>query len=498
KIGRKKSSSSKKGLTDQSSEEIGSPALGLAAPPNTSQGLAHQTRSRSRAQSQPKTSVSTTREVPKKSLQSQGTSKKKSKKVKEASVAATTVQHELDDNLYDELVADIEINLEDDENFIPASGLSVEASHSSTGLATSQIQSPTSYMCEMCSSVLTTKHGFEKHKMLHMIKEANSKRPSAETLQPLIESFVINSLKEILHEYGEEKKEFVQEILKTAELPENSDWNGFLQSISEPVLFRICKPTKMLPANQYEEQLVCLNQLLNDKQKFSNLLQQLMTLSLSFHTEALGKVVLYRLLSKLVDKMKPIQKDKEDRNVKVTFDAQETVAFEIHMKRLIQKYYVKGLSNGSKVWLARCACIRQRFVEGRDYGSGPTVEEIVSSNAWDEDEDGDFKIKLTSTTLNLFIGLESIIECLILQSTNVNSENVLNVLLNKNENAELLESWYTLTSPFLSETESLVFLKDIVSMICTLSLRLEVGKLRNIDSQQRIKKYALRTDLKRN
>ena len=77
-------------------------------------------------------------------------------------------QHLLDESLYLECIDPIEMDLEDDIP-LPASGVSVEASHSSAGRGVPKHQSPSSYICDTCSKILKTKHGFEKHVMTHRI-----------------------------------------------------------------------------------------------------------------------------------------------------------------------------------------------------------------------------------------------------------------------------------------------------------------------------------------
>lgn len=79
------------------------------------------------------------------------------------------MKHELNEEVYEQCVSTVEINLEDDDH-VPASGVSVEAAHSTAGHAAPSIPSPSSYTCEFCSKVLKTKHGFQKHVMAHRIK----------------------------------------------------------------------------------------------------------------------------------------------------------------------------------------------------------------------------------------------------------------------------------------------------------------------------------------
>ncbi|KAK3921441.1 50S ribosomal protein L7/L12 [Frankliniella fusca] len=136
--------------------------------------------------------------------------------------------------------------------------------------------------------------------MTHRIKECNSKRPSAETIEPLIESFVVKALNEIALEHGDEKKQFVSEVLEISQCGV-SEWNDFVSNILYPILQSVCKPTKMLPANQYEEQLISLNKLLNNEEVFSSFLAQLMSLNATSSNQNLGKMILFRLLTKLVD-----------------------------------------------------------------------------------------------------------------------------------------------------------------------------------------------------
>ena len=66
------------------------------------------------------------------------------------------------------------------------------------------------------------------------------------------------------------------------------------------------------------------------------------------------------------------------------------------------------------------------------------------------------------------------------------------------EKSHMLEQWHMFTGPFFSELDSLVFLRDVVIAVVAMSLKFEVGRLKNEILEERSPKYALRSDLKRN
>lgn len=337
-------------------------------------------------------------------------------------------------------------------------------------------------------------------KILYFLADANSRRPSAFVLQPLVEGMVVTSLEEMQLEFGVEKRVFIEEILKSKEA---ENWNTFLSDISEPFLETLSKPTKIVPSNQYTDLLKHLNQTLNDRETYSKLVSFLESLSNSVSVpKHIPGMVLFRLCSKLVDKLaqfvfKEMMEKKptltEDNIGKMTDIEKE--AFVIHVRKLLQEYYKRGLRHGSKVWLTRCACIRQKFITNDDSNEAPTVDMVLDNGSWEQDNSGSSKLKLNDTCVNFFFKIEEIVESLIrVKDESVNCDKVVDIVL---RSIDILDAWFSLTMFFFPEVEALVFMRDVISIVVNLSMRLEVGRMRE-ETRGRANKYALRTDLKRN
>ncbi|XP_034245728.1 uncharacterized protein LOC117647866 [Thrips palmi] len=421
-----------------------------------------------------------------------GSSKKKA-------AQSTTSEHALDDEIYLEANATVEMNLDEDTQ-LPASGVSVEASHVSAGQWIVTPSPPSEpLICEVCQKPLKTKHGLRRHVMSHKIADANSRRPSSVVLQPLVEDMVVTTLEEMQLEFGKEKREYIEAILNSRE---SENWKTFLSEISDPFLEKFSMPTKIFPSNQYGDELKELNRLLNNREAYAQLLSSFdwlnITVSVPQHVPGM---VLFRLCSKLVDKLAQFvfreMKEKKptcnEASVEKMSDI-EREAFVIHVRKLLQEYYKRGLKGGSKVWLSRCACIRQKFIESGDSSEVPTVDMVLDNQSWEQDKSGNVKLKLSDSCVDFFTKVEEIIESLFKGNESVNCDKVVDVVL---KSIELLDAWFSLTMLFFSEVESLVFMKDVISIVVNLSMKLEVNRLRE-ENRGRVNKYALRTDLKRN
>lgn len=329
---------------------------------------------------------------------------------------------------------------------------------------------------------------------------------------PEIDVLLISALEEIQLEYGNEKKQFVKNVLNAIETrPE--DWHQFVLKFAVPFLDVLSKPTKIMPSNQYEEQLMALNKMLNEKESYNSLLHSLKFLTFyesgpsnSQTDSPVPGMVLFRLTSKFLDKLTELvfvkmlknQPEQETFNYQIR-DEVEKRAFALHIRKLIQDLYVRGLSLGSKVWLARCACIRKRFIETYDdYSDREIIEMICQDDSWTEDDSGQVKLKLFNEVISFFLELEEIIESVICnKSLEINSDSVVNIVLMP-EKSKMLDLWHSLTVAYFSEVEALVFLKDVTTMVTSLSLRLEEGRIRGRIVDGRAPKYALRSDLQRN
>lgn len=339
-----------------------------------------------------------------------------------------------------------------------------------------------------------------------LFSEANEKRPKPEEVRVEVDEFMRESLQEIMEEKGnDERTKFVSKVLN---LTGSSRWRKFVKAISEPLVINICKPSKVIPSNQLEDQMVTVNKLLCDTVQYSALVEMLSKLSSeSIYGESnVPGMVLFRLVHKFSDKLLGFVFDKmksgsveQEPGIDRIKSVHEEVAFKVHMQKLVQHLYIKGLHIGSKSWLAKCAVIRKNFIDVKvELEEQAIIRTICQDSSWEENKDGDVIVSLTEDCLEFFINLEEIIESL-LKKTNVdiNCDVVLSIMFEP-VNAGKLNLWYALSENCLSEVESIMFLKELATLVIDLSLRFEVNRLRRKQDSNRIQKYALRTDLKRN
>lgn len=307
-------------------------------------------------------------------------------------------------------------------------------------------------------------------------------------------------------EHGEEKRKFVLSILDSIE-SRQPDWFHFIEIIAEPFLNNLSRPSNLIFSNQYEEQLVALNKIFNNDEEFSKLVDALKFLSMdaSFSNSCVPGMVAFRLFSKFVDKLVQLvfKIMKESTSLEPLpstgpISTLEVEAFIIHMRKLIQEYIKKGLRQGSTIWLARCSCIRHTFVQSCDIGEPPSIEMVLNNDSWQNVIDGEVSLRLADGAIKIFTFVESVVDKLIFKkSKQINCDSVLSYFFEP-DNSHIVNEWHTLTKDFFSEIESLVFFRDLVKVIVNLSLRLEEGRLRGMEACERVQKYALRTDLKRN
>ena len=349
--------------------------------------------------------------------------------------------------------------------------------------------------------------------MCCIVADANSRRPSTDVLVPEIDALVTESLEEIKLEYGEEKKKYVECILKATTTRPN-DWCHFVEKFSEPFLMNLSNPTKIMPSNQYEENLVNLNKMLNDRESYNSLLESLKFLTSDVESvehpvplnSPIPGMVVFRLTTKFLNKLAELiyssmlkhQPEQDTAGYAINDDV-ERRAFILHLRKLLQDIYIKGLRLGSKVWLSRCACIRQCFVDTLDECTEQEmIEMICNDDSWIENKEGEIKLKLSDRVVKFFLEVEEIIDFVIHDKTvETSSDAIVNIML-RPEKSDVLDLWHSLTVGHFSEVESLVFLRDIIIVLVSLSLRLEEGRMRGEIVRGRAPKYALRSDLQRN
>ncbi|KAK3908145.1 putative transcriptional regulatory protein [Frankliniella fusca] len=372
---------------------------------------------------------------------------------------------------------------------VALSGASIEAVHcDQSGKNRLPAQST---QCKICHVVISSQSLLLKHMMRHKINDVNS-RKKFDPHELMLDMKACSILQEILKETaGEGRKDFVREVLASvSQMPE--EWKNFIQSLCEPMLMSFAKPTSLMPSQQYEDQLKALDRYLNNEPLIASLVTDFSQFA-SPHGEVVPRIVLTRLCFKLLDvilqfEFEAMKAGKNTSEVQPQEINRED--FEIHLRKFFQMYYMKGVKSGSSRMLARCACIRINFIDSNC--EIDSINLIIDNTSWEEDANGTVKVKLKETVVDFFYSVEKIIQSFLISGKTVNTNNVVDVLLEKNI---LLEPWYILSNAF-EEEESLIFLSDIISKLVKLSIKLENRKVRGEVGNK--EQYALRTDLKRN
>lgn len=271
-------------------------------------------------------------------------------------------------------------------------------------------------------------------------------------------------------------------------------WETFIEALTSPILSSFKKPTSAMPTLQYEKQLISLNIFLNSPNAKMLLIDMKRLCGEDNIEDLLPRIVLSRLSFKLLDSIlecefKAMSATKENESRDLPHKLVDRECFEVHLRKLFQAFYVKGINSESTRMLLRCACIRRNFIDSES--DADSVELICSNISWESGE-----IKLKERIVDIFVHVEGTIERFLSNkmSNSVMLDAVFDDLL---DNRILLDYWCLLTTDTFREEESLIFLRDMVSNLIKLAVRLETNKLREIETQGK-GKYALRTDLKRN
>ncbi|KAK3918211.1 ATP-binding protein Uup [Frankliniella fusca] len=368
------------------------------------------------------------------------------------------------------------------------SGASVEVPHA----VKKTRPPPQPSLCPICQEVLPSQTRLKTHTMRHKINDVNSRKVfNYEELS--LETKAHDALKEMLQEPGAEKQEYVKKIIDSSQNM-SEEWQQFIAQLAKPILDSFRKPCSAMPSQQYEDQLRALNKILNDKQQFLCLTNNFKVFADNCNKESITEIVLTRLCFKLHDFILKFEfeamKVIDLPDVPLVPHSVDKGAFEVHLRKFFQCYYLKGLKSGSTRMLARCACIRLHFIEYSDESLAQSTDFILNNASWEEDANCSAKLKLKDRVVSFFISIEEIIQSL---KGSVKTDSVLDVLIRKNI---LLEPWYLLTNVF-EEDEALVFLSDLISIFIKLSMKLEDKRLRE-EEVKKAKQYALLTGLKTN
>ncbi|KAK3922095.1 putative DNA polymerase [Frankliniella fusca] len=415
-------------------------------------------------------------------------------------------------NTMEELVADEHVDasverMNSDGSPLVSSGVSSEGSRKSQPAVESPTGPPakgstaTVYPCNHlnCRSVLKTLKGFQNHTFLHNISVANLKKPNMEFLLSCVPSFVSDIFQEILTEpnLAEEKREVVDNMI-ASEGSANFLW--FCESISDLISTPILQRTKLLPSNQYEEVLSGVNHSLNNEETFEDLrCKACFLIPENYHSSKYLRNVLFRLCFRLcelvqiqvLEEMKESQDDLTDpAAVEVFQNKEEEGAFDEHMRRLFKVYYAKAQSVCTPVWNARCLCMRRMFFYCGD-NDLVTENMLLDPEAW---KDG--SVTISKAALEFFVSVETVIALVFHEQRQYSKEIILEYVLKR---INIFNNWHRLTSGYFSESDALIFMKDVVLLYSDFSIRLEEKRLK-IQEQEKKKlpKFSLRSHLKKN
>ncbi|KAK3908149.1 Potassium-transporting ATPase potassium-binding subunit [Frankliniella fusca] len=346
-----------------------------------------------------------------------------------------------------------------------------------------------------CKKTYKTDIGLKNHLFVHRMQDVNQSKPTEDDVFLHMNSFVNQVLEEMMQEpnSASEKLNTVGNMIKGKD---SQEWFYLVSCLSGLISGSLAKRTKLLPKNQYQEFQTQIITALNDDEKFYELKNVLSHLCQSDKELPYSSNILFRLCirigelvqSYLISKMKQV-KDSDEAFFPVMSE-EEQVGFKFHLRKFFQNYYLRAVSLNNEVWKARSLCIRNRFVintGGEPVGS----QDVLDNIKWD-----DKQLDISESALTFFKGIEIIIRSVHQTTGSYGLDNVLNTLI---DNADLLNAFHFLVTGYLGETDTISFLREMVQLFYSLSLRKEEKRImQSEESKQSLAKISLRQDLSRN
>ena len=327
------------------------------------------------------------------------------------------------------------------------------------------------------------------------IADINARKPDIENLVGAVDDIVFDILSQIKNEphSSEEKVKILEGI---AQSRGSAQWVHFLQDLSEPILEALSERSKLFPTNQYEEFLSKLNHMLNDIDFVSNLRSKLLLLltdqSLA-HSPFIG-MILFRLCFKMCEDIQVLILKEMSNKQPVQCEIPETSCntkefklFSGKISSVIRSYFCKAIRFPSEVWKVRCDCSRHRFVVCEV--EPVKVDDLMNKRMW---VSGD--IRPSDEMLDFCWGVESIIKANLKE---VSSDELMKSLIFTSSAS--VNKWQSLTHGYLSEVDSITFMRDFVLILMKLSYVLESSQLKEAEAEKRrLQQFGIREDLKRN
>lgn len=213
------------------------------------------------------------------------------------------------------------------------------------------------------------------------------------------------------------------------------------------------------------------------------------------HTECVG-LVLARLCNQIPDEvmifvtgeMAVMSRRRENPPQSIVCDEQ----FIARVSSVIRLYFAKATQLRSEVWQVRSSCIRDTFIMYKDDAySSPT--EIVKKSNWLEKN-----LVPSECFLTFCREVDNIIAGQIDSKKSLELDDIVLLLLEK-ENSCITIAWESLTECYLEDEDSVVFMRDFVSVLLRGSLKLQEECVRGqVEERKRLQKFGVRDNLKRN
>lgn len=308
-----------------------------------------------------------------------------------------------------------------------------------------------------------------------------------------MDSLLLETLEEIKTEdrIPAEKFKVVESVIDSQGKAPWADYSSYIGSL---LCNNIAQKKKVMPSNQYEDVLVSLNKSLNSESVLKNLREKFKAMcGDSIYIDQLN----FRICTRMCENLQLIvmQEMRVADSVPPTISHSaptitelEKEAFSEHMTKLLRTYYFKIVCMPGPVWTTRALCVRREFVEGPD----GTVSSTADIADWVKN------VHVSANALKFCIDVEEIVRSVFKQNKQVTLDLVLHEI-SSTPQLTLISDWHVLTAEYFSEQDSFTFMRDVVSMITNLSIRLEEKLLQNKESHKRaLPKFALRSSLKRN
>jgi hypothetical protein len=339
---------------------------------------------------------------------------------------------------------------------------------------------------------------------------ANIRKPTSDEVIPYVDDYLEEILKDICSEsrIPNQKLLLAQEMLNSKG---SENWVNFLIAISSEIIQILTERGKVMPSNQYEETLSALNSKLNNQDFFEDLkLKMMFCVRDTFQNSPYLGMLVFRISFCLCEKIQllvmsemrnPVHTSKTVVSVEEVVSTlsstvnspEEKKAFEDHMSKLVRKYYCKVSQLVGPIWAARALCVRKEFVVSTadDF---VTHKALIDAALWLQGT-----VSLSERALHFFCEVEQEIQKVFKETKQLSKERILENI-STSQQPSLLNDWCVLTSGYFSEKDALTFMRDFISIVINLSVRLEEKRLFGLEreSKNRLPQFSLRGNLKRN